>query len=329
MNFFKLSALSLISGYFIDLLIGDPPKIPHPICFIGSLIGKTEKFLRKYFKADSRSLNIAGVLLVVITLSISAAVPTVIILIGYKINTLAVYIIQSIMCWQILATKSLKTESMKVYAALNDQNIEKARFAVSMIVGRDTQSLDEVGVAKAAIETVAENTCDGVIAPIIYCLLGGPVGGFIYKAINTMDSMVGYKNEKYLNFGMAAAVLDDWANYIPARLSAFLMIAACPLCGFNMTNSVKIWKRDRRKHASPNSAQTESVCAGALEIRLAGDAIYGGKVKKKDFIGDDIKPVDCDDIKRANKLMIGSSLLLISTIAVILALSIGGGRICL
>jgi len=224
---------------------------------------------------------------------------------AYYIHPCLGVLIETIMTYQILATKCLKVESMKVYHCLQTEGLEAARKAVSMIVGRDTSVLDEEGVAKAAIETVAENTSDGVIAPMLYTALGGPILGFFYKAVNTMDSMVGYKNEKYLYFGRAAAKLDDLVNYIPARISAYLMICAAFIGGksFNGRQAYKIYKRDNRKHASPNSAQTESVCAGALGIRLAGDASYFGKIVKKPFIGDARRSVEYEDIKRVNKLM--------------------------
>lgn len=213
--------------------------------------------------------------------------------------------VETIMTYQILAVKCLKVESMKVYQSLTKEGIEEARKAVAMIVGRDTAVLDGTGVAKAAIETVAENTSDGVIAPMLYTALGGPVLGFLYKAVNTMDSMIGYKNEKYLNFGRTAAKSDDVCNYLPSRISAYLMIAAAYLGGsdFSGKGAYRIYKRDRRNHASPNSAQTESVCVGALGIQLAGDAVYFGKVVKKPHIGDDTRPVEYEDIRRANRLM--------------------------
>lgn len=327
-EFYIISLLSLICGYFIDLIVGDPKSIPHPICFIGTLIIKTEKLLRKCFKKDDEALKIAGIFLLVIVLFISAIIPCVILILTYKMGDMAVFAVQTIMCWQILATKSLAKESMKVYTALEKGTLRQAQYAVSMIVGRDTEVLDKVGVAKATIETVAENTCDGVIAPILYCAIGGPVLGFIYKAINTMDSTVGYKNEKYIHFGKAAAKLDDAVNYIPARLSALLMLLACPLCGLDIKNGFRIWKRDKRKHASPNSAQTESVCAGAINIQLAGDAVYGGNLYKKDFIGDLIRPVENNDIKRVIRLMQMASFIFI-LIIIILTVFIGKGQICL
>ena len=246
-----------------------------------------------------------GIILAVIVPVMSALMSAVILLIAYKLHPICGVMIEAIMTYQILAAKCLKVESMKVYKSLKEEGLAVARKAVSMIVGRDTQVLDETGVAKAAIETVAENTSDGVIAPMLYTALGGPVFGFVYKAINTMDSMVGYKNDRYLYFGRAAAKLDDVANYLPARISAFLMIGCAFIGGkeFDGRRAFRIYKRDNRKHASPNSAQTEAVCAGALGIQLAGDASYFGKVVKKPYIGDPVRAVEFEDIRRVNKLM--------------------------
>ncbi len=207
------------------------------------------------------------------------------------------------MCYQLLATRSLRDESRKVYDALKTGDMEKSRYAVSMIVGRDTQSLSREGVTKAAVETVAENTSDGIIAPLFYMMIGGAVLGFAYKAVNTMDSMVGYKNDRYRYFGTAAARLDDVLNFIPARLSAGIMILAAALAGFDGKNAWKIFRRDRLRHASPNSAQTEAVMAGALRIQLAGDAWYFGELHKKPFIGDPLRTVEIEDILRSHRLM--------------------------
>lgn len=246
-----------------------------------------------------------GIMLAVIVPVMSALMSALILLIAYKLHPIWGVMIEAIMTYQILAAKCLEVESMKVYKSLKEEGLAAARKAVSMIVGRDTQVLDETGVAKAAIETVAENTSDGVIAPMLYTALGGPVFGFVYKAINTMDSMVGYKNDRYLYFGRAAAKLDDAANYLPARICAFLMIGCAFIGGkeFDGRRAFRIYKRDNRKHASPNSAQTEAVCAGALGIQLAGDASYFGKVVKKPYIGDPVRAVEFEDIRRVNKLM--------------------------
>lgn len=293
--------IAFLAGFFLDLLFGDPHFLPHPIRLIGRLI----TFLEKKLYNEKKNLLLRGRLLVGAVLLVTGAVSGGILYIVYSTYPAAGCVIETIMTYQILAVKSLKAESMKVYHALRTGTIGEARHAVSMIVGRDTACLDEAGVTRAAVETVAENTSDGVIAPMIALAVGGPFLGFLYKAVNTMDSMIGYKNERYLLFGRAAAKLDDVINYLPARISAYFMILAAFLAGkeFDGKRALRIYRRDRRKHASPNSAHTEAVCAGALGIRLAGDASYFGKLVKKPYIGDDERPVEICDIKRANRLL--------------------------
>ena len=239
------------------------------------------------------------------------AVPGGILYLAYHISFYLGLAVESFMCYQILATKSLKVESDRVYQEIQTGDIARARKAVSMIVGRDTQNLTIEGVTKAAVETVAENTSDGVIAPLFYMVIGGALLGFGYKAVNTMDSMVGYKNDRYLYFGRTAAKLDDIVNYIPARISALLMVISCFFCGkeFDGKRAWYIFKRDRYNHASPNSAQTEAVCAGALGIRLAGNASYFGKIVQKPYIGDAERAVETEDIKRANRLLYATAIL--------------------
>ena len=246
-----------------------------------------------------------GMLLVFTVIFATFAISVIIIVAAYSINLYAGVIAEAVMTWQILATKCLRVESMRVYDALRTDGVDAGRRAVSMIVGRDTSVLDAAGVTRAAVETIAENTSDGVIAPMLYTAIGGPVLGFVYKAVNTMDSMLGYKNDKYMYFGRFAARLDDVVNFIPARISAYLMIAAAFIGGrhFDGKNAYHIFKRDRFNHASPNSAQTESVCAGALRVQLAGDAVYFGKLVKKKYIGDGLREIEYEDIKRANRLM--------------------------
>jgi adenosylcobinamide-phosphate synthase len=298
--------IAFAAGFIIDLILGDPYQLPHPIRLIGSFISKLEKILLGKIKERNEKKELQrGLMLVIIVLLSTVIITTIILILAYKINIYFGTIVEAIMTYQILATKCLKVESMKVYHSLKNQTLQEARKAVSMIVGRDTQCLDEIGVAKAAIETVAENTSDGVIAPMLYTALGGPILGFLYKAVNTMDSMIGYKNDKYIYFGRAAARLDDIVNFIPSRISAYIMIIASFLAGksFSGKGAYTIYKRDNRKHASPNSAQTESVCAGALGIQLAGDASYFGKIVHKPFIGDSLRKVEYEDIRRANKLM--------------------------
>lgn len=274
------TAIAIFAGFILDLLFGDPYWMPHPIRAMGAGIGLLEKKLRRPGQSPQAQFC-SGLLLVCIMVLLSALVPAALLFLACRIHPAAGIVLESFMCYQILATKCLKTESMKVCKALREGDVEKARTAVSMIVGRDTAVLSEEGIIKAAVETVAENTSDGSIAPLCFLLLGGPVAGFAYKAVNTMDSMLGYKNEKYLYFGRAAARLDDVVNFIPSRLAAWAMIAASRLCGLDAAGAYRIWKRDRFCHVSPNSAQTESVCAGALGVALAGDAVYFGKTVKK------------------------------------------------
>ena len=297
--------IALAAGFILDLIFGDPRWLYHPVCLIGNLISFLEKRIRKILPKTSSGELTGGLIEVLIVCILSLGIPAVILYTLYPRLPWLALLLESFWCYQLLATRSLKDESRRVYDRLKYGTLEEARKAVSMIVGRDTEHLTEEGVAKAAIETVAENTSDGVIAPMLYTALGGPVLGFLYKAVNTMDSMVGYKNEKYLHFGRAAAKLDDVMNFLPARISALLMVGTAFISGksYNGKQAWRIWRRDNRKHASPNSAQTESVCAGALGIQLAGDASYFGKVVKKPYIGDPTRAVEPEDIRRTNRLM--------------------------
>lgn len=254
-------------------------------------------------KAQAKRERREGIVLVILVLLVSTALPCLLLAVCYRLHVVLGIAAESILCCYMLAARCLRDESMKVYRALGEGDLEKARYAVSMIVGRDTEPLDAAGIARAAVETVAESTCDGVAAPLFYMAFGGAAAAFFYKAANTMDSMIGYKNARYRNFGRAAARLDDILNYIPSRLTAVCMIAAAYLCRLDGRNAWRIWRRDRRKHASPNAAQTESVCAGALGLQLAGDAYYGGRLLHKPAIGDARRAVEPEDIRRANRLM--------------------------
>lgn len=299
--------LAILLGFLLDLIFGDPYNLPHPIRLIGNLINGTEKLLRKILNKNPGDLLFGGFVLVLVVVTLSAAVPLIILILLYHFVPILGFLAESVMCYYILAMKCLKTESMKVYKALEKDDIEGARYAVSMIVGRDTKSLDREGITKAAVETVAENTSDGEIAPLFYLAIGGPVLGFLYKGVNTMDSMIGYKNEKYYYFGRCAAKLDDVLNFIPSRLGALFMIIGAPLLHLDGKGALKIFRRDRKNHKSPNSAQTEAACAGALGIRLGGDAYYFGELHHKPTIGNDKRPIEAMDIKRANQLMYGAS----------------------
>ena len=301
--------IALLLGFFIDLLLGDPHSIPHPVVWIGKLITAVEKAVRRIFPKTVRGENVAGGVLWLVVAGISTAVPALLLYAAYRVHPAAGLVIESIMCWQILATKSLRDESMKVYAALKEGVPENYRRAVSMIVGRDTAELDDLAVTRAAVETVAENASDGVIAPMLFLALGGAPLGFFYKAANTMDSMLGYVEMPYKNIGLVPAKMDDVLNYIPARLSALLMLAAGALLRLDVKNGWRIWRRDRRNHASPNSAQTESVCAGLLGVRLAGDAYYHGVLHKKPYIGDARREIEYEDIPRAGRLLYATAAL--------------------
>lgn len=305
----------LCVGCLLDLLFGDPHFLWHPVRGIGKVIELTEKGLRKLLKispepeADCAKKRAAGGLLVLVVLGVTLGVTAGVLVLAGLLHPYVRLGLECILCYQMLAMKSLKAESMKVYHALKTGDMQASRYAVSMIVGRDTETLDEAGVTRAAVETVAENTSDGVIAPLLYIMCFGVLGGVLYKAVNTMDSMVGYQNDKYRYLGTAAAKLDDVCNFLPARIAALFMILAAFLLGMDGKGSARIWKRDRYCHASPNSAQTESVCAGALRVRLAGDAWYFGVLHKKPFIGDDLRPVEPEDIRRANRLLYMTSFL--------------------
>lgn len=307
----KILCVCLI-GMILDWIFGDPVWLYHPVRIIGKWISFLEKIFRKFAgdqEGNEKKLLIAGGILWILVILASAAVPMGILYLAEKFSPCAAFVLECFWCYQLLAARSLGKESKKVYKKLIQDDLSGARLAVSMIVGRDTENLTVEGVTKAAVETVAENTNDGVIAPLIYMLIGGPILGFVYKAVNTMDSMLGYKNEKYLYFGRVAAKMDDVAGFIPARISALLMILASCLLGMDGKNALWIWKRDRRKHASPNAAQTEAVCAGALQVQLAGDAWYFGKKHEKDTIGDPIREIEPRDILRSEKLMIGTEVL--------------------
>ncbi len=315
----RMTILACIIGFLLDCIFGDPAWMYHPIRVIGNLISVLEKGLRKLLcsripaseqEKKNRREVLAGGILWILTVSLSFLVPAVLLFAAGKVHPAVRFLLETFWCYQIFAARCLVGESRKVYQKLKEDDLPGARRAVSMIVGRDTENLTAEGVTKAAVETVAENTSDGVTAPLLFLLIGGAPLGFLYKAVNTMDSMLGYKNEKYLYFGRIPAKMDDVFNYIPARLTAWFMVAAAFLAGMDGENAWKIYLRDKRKHASPNSAQSEAVCAGALDVQLAGDAVYFGKVYKKDYIGDAIRKIEPEDILRAGKLMYMTTILM-------------------
>lgn len=309
--------IALAAGFLLDLWIGDPRWLYHPVCAIGKMISTAEQFIRKIFPKTEKGEFWGGCLEVLIVAAISFGIPFLILHFLYKWSMIAGLVLETFWCSQLLAAKSLKTESMKVYHALKEEGIEKARYEVSMIVGRDTQELTEEGVTKAAVETIAENTSDGIIAPAFYMIIGGVPLMFLYKGINTMDSMIGYKNDKYLYFGRCAAKLDDVVNYIPSRIAGWFMVAATAFTHLDTRNAAEIYRRDRHNHTSPNAAQTEAVMAGALNVRLAGDMWYFGKLYKKKSIGDANRSVVPEDIMEANHLAYITDALCISVFLLI------------
>lgn len=319
---------SALLAFLLDLLLADPLWLPHPVVWMGRCISRLEGLLRRIFPKTPKGELAGGVLLAILLPTGSFFLSWAVLrLLGY-IHPVLRFLMETFWCYQALAIKGLRDESRKVYQALLHGSLEEARQAVGRIVGRDTQVLDRVGVIKAAIETVAENFSDGVVAPMLYMLLGGAPLALCYKAINTMDSMVGYKNDKYLYFGRAPARLDDAANLIPSRLGALLLIAAAGLTGNDPAGALRIWRRDRRNHASPNSAQTESVMAGALGVQLAGPAWYFGRRYEKPTIGDSTRPVVPEDILRANQMLYwGSGLCLGVLLLLRVAILFLGGRI--
>lgn len=301
--------LAVMVGFGLDILFGDPAWLPHPVVLMGRCITALEKRLRRCFPQTPKGELWAGAVLAAAlplgTLIVSGGVC----LLAERLHPLLGLVLQGFWCGQSLAMKGLADEGRAVYRQLNAGDLPAARRAVSRIVGRDTQNLTEEGVTKAAVETVAENFSDGVAAPLLYMLLGGAPLALCYKAINTMDSMLGYKNERYLYFGRAAARLDDAANFLPSRMAALLWIAASGFTGGSVSGAWRIWRRDRHRHASPNSAQTESACAGSLGVQLAGPAYYFGQRYEKPTIGDALRPIEAEDILRANRTMYAAGVL--------------------
>ena len=290
-------------GFLLDMWLADPGWMPHPVVLMGKCITRLEEVLRSRFPATPKGERAAGCVLAVLLPVGTLVLTGAICLLAGRIHPLLGLAVQTFWCWQALAVKGLAEESKNVYRQLAAEDLPGARSAVARIVGRDTQALTEEGVTKAAVETVAENFSDGVVAPLFYMMIGGAPLALCYKAVNTMDSMIGYKNQRYLQFGRAAAKLDDAANYLPSRLAAVFWIAAAGLTGQDAPNAWRIWRRDRRNHASPNSAQTESACAGALGVQLAGPAYYFGEYYNKPTIGDAKRPIEPRDILRANRML--------------------------
>lgn len=308
--------LAVVLGFALDALIGDPPGLWHPVCAIGRLIAALERVLRRLFPATPAGETAAGVVLWVLTVGTSFAVPAALLWGLSRVSPLLAFVCETVLCGQIFARRCLADAGRDVFDALG-RSLEAGRQAVAMYVGRDTAALDETGVIRATVETIAENTTDGVIAPMLFLLVGGAPLGLAYKAVNTLDSMVGYHNEKYEYFGKFSAKMDDICNFIPARLAAACMIAGAGAVGEDNRNALRVFRRDRACHKSPNAGQTESVCAGALHVQLAGDAVYFGRTVHKDTLGDADRPVVRGDIGRAARLMSAASLLALAVLSAV------------
>lgn len=325
-----MTGISVWIGFLLDLILGDPPKLYHPVRWVGREISFLEKcFLgveKEGESARKKREHLGGAVMAVIVMATWFVIPSAILWICFHLNWILGLCVEGWLCYRMLATRSLRDESMPVYRALKKGNLPQARKAVSRIVGRDTDALDEEGVAKATVETIAENASDGAVAPLFYMMLFGAVGGFVYKSVNTMDSMVGYRNERYQYFGTAAARIDDVLNFIPARICAILIIICSWGSTYSRKDAARIWRRDRRKHKSPNSAQSEAAMAGALGVELAGDASYFGKIVKKDYIGDCTRAIEPEDIIRANRMLyrvVWIMMILFSVIRLVVALAFG------
>jgi len=300
---------ALFTGFVTDVIFGDPAWLFHPVVLFGKMTTAMEHTLRRIFPKTPRGESAAGAVTSVITTGSTFLASYLMLYFLKRLNLIAGFILEAIWCYQCLAVKDMLKESHNVYKNLITEDIEKQRRAVGRIVGRDTEYLNREGIITACIESVAESLNDGVIAPVFFAIIGGAPLGLTYKAINTMDSMVGYKNERYFYFGKIPAHLDDIANYIPARISALLIVMSAWICREKWKEAFWIWRRDGRRHASPNSGQTEAAMAGALDIRLGGPASYFGEIYEKPYIGDRIKQADEGDILRANKLFFASSVL--------------------
>ncbi|HWP50043.1 MAG TPA: adenosylcobinamide-phosphate synthase CbiB [Candidatus Limnocylindrales bacterium] len=296
-------SVEIFLAYLLDLILGDPRWLPHPVRGIGYAITQTERFLRRLKIAE----RLAGVILTVFIVGGIFLISTGLVNLAHFLHPTLGTGLSIVLIFTTLSVKSLYQESMKVYWALQKGDLLKARKDLAMIVGRDTENLDFVEIVRAGVETVAENTVDGVISPLFFAFLGGAPLALTYKAINTLDSMVGYRNEKYLRFGWASARLDDIANFIPARIAGILMPLAAFLCGERGFEALKIVLRDGQKHPSPNSGISEAAVAGALGVQLGGLNFYQGKPSLKPTLGDSTRSLTLEDIYRANRIMLVTS----------------------
>ena len=303
-------------AYILDLVFGDPQNIIHPVQIIGKMISLGEKILLKE-KSGSRYKFFAGIILNIFVVSITYGLTCLI----YKSSKISgvFTLIEIYLMYTVFSVNSLAREGNRVYNILKEGNIEKARKDLSYLVSRDTETMDEKMIIRSTMETISENTVDGIVAPMFYMFLGGLPLAMTYKAINTFDSMVGYKNERYMDFGKFSAKIDDVANFIPARITGVLIVAASMILRYNYKNSLKMFIRDRKNHSSPNSAHAEASVAGALGVQFGGRVSYFGKEVDKPVIGDKIKDFELEDIKKNIKIMYITSFLSLAIFSLIFA----------
>jgi adenosylcobinamide-phosphate synthase len=309
MKYWRLERmLSIGAAFLMDVVFGDPPSLPHPVRLIGAYISSFEKHVRRLAKSELGT-KATGVFLLITTVALAYLLPWYVLRLAGSMSLYLYHIVNVLLMYTCIAARCLSDEGGRIYNALQEGDLEKSRKLLSMIVGRDTHSLNESGITRGAVETVAENTSDGVVAPLFYMFIGGAPLAMAYKAVNTLDSMVGYKNERYLNFGWASARFDDIANYIPARLTGILMVLAAMLLRLDYKKSFQILIRDSRNHSSPNSGFPEAAAAGALGVQLGGTNYYFGKPLEKPTIGEPSRPLDRHDIKAVIRLMYAASIL--------------------
>ncbi|MBU5312440.1 adenosylcobinamide-phosphate synthase CbiB [Tissierella carlieri] len=299
--------ISIILAVIIDFIIGDPYSFPHPVKLMGRMIAFEEKLARKIARSK-KGLKFAGFIIVIINISLGFITPYLLLKLIKEYKVLYI-IVNTYLIYTCIAARCLHYEAMKVSKAL-DIGIEEARIRLSYIVGRETKNLSEQEIIRATVETVAENTSDGVIAPLFYIILFGASGGLAYKFINTMDSMLGYMNDKYIDLGYFPAKVDDIFNYIPSRITGILMCLGS-LGRFHIKNGFKIMIRDKKNHKSPNCAYPEGAVAGLLDIQLGGNNYYHGKLVEKPTIGDKVEEIRKIDIKNTIEIMYRSEVLLL------------------
>ncbi len=299
-----MNLIVCIGAYFLDLIVGDPDKFPHPVIYMGKLISTMEKLMRK----SKINEKIAGFIIWIVTVALVFFISYTL-MFFLSINKIAYVLGALVIVCTSFSTKCLAKEAKKIYLTLQEDDIEKSRKQLSYIVGRDTSQLSREEIIRATVETVAENTVDGTLAPMFYAYIGGPVFAMVYKAVNTMDSMIAYKTEEYKDIGFIAAKMDDLFNFIPARLSLLSFTIGALILGYDYRNCFRITIRDRKNHKSPNCAYPEAAVAGALGIQLGGTNVYFGESIYKPTIGDKKRVLEADDILKANKLLYASTFL--------------------